>query len=1098
MTCLTFFLPASVNAQESMPYWKDVKVVEVNKEAPRTTFMSYDNPASAADYRYEDSKFYYPLNGIWKFYFVDAYKKLPENITDPSVPTAGWKDIKVPGNWELQGFGEAFYVNQPYEFATWNPQPPTLPEENPVGVYRRDFDIPADWLDRDIFLHLAGAKSGVYVYINGQEAGYSEDSKDPAEFLINQYLKPGKNTLALKIFRWSTGSWLECQDFLRMSGIERDVFIWSQPKIAVRDFRVTSSLDDTYKNGVFRLGVDLKNSYKTIKNFTFRYDLLDKAGKIAASGEKIITLKPHCIETYNFEAQIPDVATWNAEKPNLYRLALYVEENGKTLEIIPFRVGFRRIEIKTTDIVVNKKPLRLFYVNGQPIKLKGANIHETTEDGHYITPEKMRRNFELMKLNNINAVRLSHYPQDRRFYEMCSDYGIYVYDEANIESHGMYYTIYQSDMRKGTLGQNPDFKESHISRTRNMFERNKNYPCVTIWSLGNEAGNGYNFYNTYTWLKEADRFLMARPVCYERALEDWNTDMIVPQYPSARSFTFYGENGRSVNNADNRPYVPSEYSHAMGNSNGSLYDQWREIYKYPNCQGGFIWEWIDHAVKIKDGKGRDFWAYGGDFGKDQPSDGNFVADGIVNPDQNPHPAMAEVKYCYQNVAFEAADDKTAAGKTFAVKVKNRFYFSNLSEYRLEYNVTENGKILKKGVLSCPLAPQDSSVISVPLPSVKAKPGADYFLNLQVFTKTADGLVPAGHKIAEDQLRLPFEAEKTAYAAPKEPAISFTEADGLITAKSAKTEFVFDKKQGIVTSYKVDGTEYFKDGFGLRPNFWRAPNDNDYGNGNPKNLQIWKTSGRELKVAETLVGSEGAAAVLTVVYKLAAGNDYTLVYKLFPSGILHVSANFAAAADKTPELPRIGLRFRLPAEMDKVKYFGRGPEENYADRFKGTMIGLYSATAESLYYPYVRPQETGHHTDVRWLSLNEETGKGLLIEADKTIEFNALRNSIEDLDCQESSADYQWRNMSPRDKANKDYEAAANVMRKQTHEYDIKPRNFVEVSIDLRQQGVAGYDSWGAKADPQYRIPANRGYDFGFTLIPLKTVQEVDKKIGYKY
>ncbi|MDR1783427.1 MAG: DUF4981 domain-containing protein [Dysgonamonadaceae bacterium] len=1073
-----------LNAQESIPYWKDLKVTAVNKEAPRTTFMSYDDPALAAGYKYEDSKFYYSLNGIWKFYFVDAYKKLPANITDSSRETTDWNDITVPGNWELQGYGEAFYVNQPYEFAPHNPQPPTLPEANPVGVYRRDFDIPSDWLERDIFLHIAGAKSGVYVYINGQEAGYSEDSKDPAEFLINPYIKQGKNTVTLKIFRWSTGSWLECQDFLRMSGIERDVFIWSQPKTAVRDFRVTSSLENDYRTGVFRLGVDLKNSYKIIKNFTFRYELLDKTGKKVSSGEKNVTLKPHCIETYNFETSIPEVAVWSAEKPNLYRLMLYVEENGKVLEIIPFRVGFRKIEIKTTPIIVNKKPLRLFYVNGRPIKLKGTNIHETTEDGHYITPEKMRRNFELMKLNNINAVRLSHYPQDRRFYEMCSDYGLYVYDEANIESHGMYYAIYQSDMRRGTLGQNPDFLESHLSRTKNMFERNKNYPCVTIWSLGNEAGNGYNFYNTYTWLKEADRFLMGRPVCYERALEDWNTDMIVPQYPSARAIAYYGANGRRTESADNRPYIPSEYSHAMGNSNGSLYEQWQEIYKYINCQGGFIWEWIDHAVKIKDAEGRYFWAYGGDFGKNQPSDGNFVADGILNPDQNPHPAMAEVKYCYQNVGFSSATPENET-ENFTLKLLNRFYFTDLSDYRLEYNITENGKIIKKGVLPCSLAPQDSAEISIPLPVIKAKAGADYYINFEVFTKTAEGLVPAGHRIAYDQFKLPLYSARKTYVEAKSPAVKFVEIDDKISAKTAKVEFVFDKKAGYATSYKVGKTEYFKDGFGIRPNFWRAPNDNDYGNGNPKNLQIWKIAGKELKIIETSISNDESSAVLEVVYQLPTDNYYIFTYRLYPSGNLHVNAHFTAAIDGTPELPRIGVRFRLPAEMGNVKYFGRGPEENYADRYKGTLIGLYSAKANDMRYPYVRPQETGHHTDVRWLSLTSDKNVGLLIEADSTLEFNALRNSIEDLDCQESTADYQWRNITPLEKSDKDVKSAENVLRKQTHDYDIVPRDFTEVCLDLRQMGVAGYDSWGAKAETQYRIAPFRKYQWGFTLIPVK-------------
>ncbi|GHU82041.1 beta-galactosidase [Bacteroidia bacterium] len=1088
---LSFLSLSAMNAQESLPYWKDVKITGVNKEYPRTTFMTYDNVKDAASFQYENSKYYYLLNGVWKFFFVDEYKNLPENITDPSRSIAGWHDINVPGNWELQGFGEAFYVNHPYEFATYRPTPPILPEKNPVGVYRRDIEIPADWMSRDIFLHLAGAKSGVYVYVNGKEVGYSEDSKDPAEFLITPYLQTGKNVLTLKIFRWSTGSWLECQDFLRISGIERDVFIWSQPRTAIRDFRVVSTLNDTYKDGIFRLGIDLKNTDKANKNITVKYELLDKKGLAVTSATKNVSLKSGSTQTTDFEYTIPEVSTWTSESPNLYKLIMTVEENGRLLEAVPFHVGFRKIEIKESDYVVNKKKLHLFYVNGQPIKLKGTNIHETTESGHYITLEKMRRNFELMKLNNINAVRLSHYPQDRKFYELCDELGIYVYDEANIESHGKGYTIYQSDMRRGTLGQNPDFLESHLSRTRNMFERNKNYPSVTIWSLGNEAGNGYNFYNTYTLLKESDRNLMARPVCYERALEDWNTDMVVPQYPSAKSFEYYGLNGRRTESADNRPYIPSEYSHAMGNSNGNLYDQWVEIYKYPNLQGGFIWEWIDHAVKIKDKNGRDFWAYGGDFGKDQPSDGNFVADGIINPDQNPHPAIAEVKYCYQNVGFEPVD--LAKG---IVKIKNRFYFTNLSNYLVKYKILENGKTLKEAVLPLQLAPQDSIEITLPVSQLKAKSGAEYFVNFEIISKTKETIIPAGHLIAYDQFELPVKADKTLYSNTNGPKLSVSESGNILSITSSKVNFVFDKQKGVATSYQVDGQEYFAEKFGLQPNFWRGPNDNDYGNRAPKRLQIWKESSKNLNVTNASLVLNGNVAELSVNYQLAAGNNYILKYKVYPSGIVNVALRFTPV--DAPELPRLGVRFRLPANMNQVQYLGRGPEENYVDRQKGTLVGWYKTTAEAMYYPYVRPQENGHHTDTRWLALNTDKGKGLLIEADSTFGFNALRNSIEDFDTQESDAEYQWTNMTPDEKANKNYAAAKDVLRKHTHAYDIVSRNFVEVSIDKKQQGVAGYDSWGSRTQPGFTVPANQEYNWGFTLIPIVSQSEIAKKIGYRY
>lgn len=660
-----------------LPYWKDIQTLAVNKEYPRTAFMTYDNRTQALTGEYENSPYYKLLNGTWNFYYADAYKDLPANIEQPDANIA-WKEIKVPGNWEVQGYGVAIYTNHGYEFKPRNPQPPQLPETNPVGVYQRDIEIPADWDGRDIFLRLEGAKSGVYVYVNGQEVGYSEDSKNPAEFLINNYLKPGKNSLVIKIFRWSTGSYLECQDFWRMSGIERDVFLFSQPKTHIKDFNVVSTLDDTYKNGIFKLNVDVTNHTAANKEVTVAYELLDAAKKVVAEGNTPCPVTADGQKSISFEAALSNVKTWTSEHPNLYRLLISLKDGEKTSEIIPYTVGFRRFEIKPTDqIAENGKPYVCLFVNGQPIKLKGVNIHEhNPETGHYVPEELMRKDFTLMKQNNINSVRLCHYPQDRKFYELCDEYGIYVYDEANIESHGMYYNL----SRGGTLGNHPEWLKPHMDRTINMYERNKNHPSVAIWSLGNEAGNGYNFYQTYLWLKEREVKGMNRPVNYERALWEWNTDMYVPQYPSAAWLEEIGKKG------SDRPIAPSEYSHAMGNSNGNLAAQWRAIYKYPNLQGGYIWDWVDQGILETDENGRTYWAYGGDYGTNAPSDGNFLCNGIVAPDRTPHPAMTEVKYAHQNVGFEAIDP--AAGKFL---VKNRFYFTNLKKYMISYTVKANGK-----------------------------------------------------------------------------------------------------------------------------------------------------------------------------------------------------------------------------------------------------------------------------------------------------------------------------------------------------------------------------------------------------------------------
>ncbi|MDR1258791.1 MAG: DUF4981 domain-containing protein [Tannerellaceae bacterium] len=1078
----------TLNASEkkvNKPYWQDVEVVAVNKELPRTSFMTYKDRRSALSSRYENSPYYLLLNGIWKFYYVDAYGDLPENITDPSVSTDSWHDISVPGNWEVQGHGVAIYTNHGYEFKPRNPQPPLLPEDNPVGVYRRDIEIPGGWEGRDIYLHIGGAKSGLYVYLNGDEAGYSEDSKNPAEFLINNYLKPGRNVLTLKIFRWSTGSYLECQDFWRISGIERDVFLYAQPRLAIGDFRVISTLDDSYRDGIFRLAIDMKNHTGSSREAVVAYELLDTKGEVIAAEEQKMQMGNES-KTVGFEKMLPGVSHWSSEHPNLYKLLMTVKEDDRITEVVPFNVGFRRIEIKETELKAQRgRPYTLLFINGQPLKLKGVNVHEhNPETGHYVTEALMRKDFELMKRNNINTVRLCHYPQDRRFYELCDEYGLYVYDEANIESHGMYYNL----SKGGTLGNNPQWLAPHLDRIMNMYERNKNYPSVTFWSLGNEAGNGYNFYQAYLWIKNKDKELMDRPVNYERALWEWNTDMYVPQYPGARWLEETGMAG------SDRPVVPSEYSHAMGNSNGNLWDQWKAIYKYPNLQGGYIWDWVDQGLLAVDKNGRDYWTYGGDYGVNAPSDGNFLCNGLVNPDRNPHPAMAEVKYAYQNFGFEAVD---AARGIF--RITNRFYFTSSDAYDIHYISLANDKTLGSGRLPLNLASQTSQEVTVPgVGSLKALPGVEYSVNFKVTTTKADKLIPAGYEIAHDQFILPLSAGKKAYKVAGGPELITASEGDMLTVSSSKVYVAFNKKTGILSSYKVDGTEYFSEGFGIQPNFWRAPNDNDYGNGAPKRLQIWKQSSKDFHVTDAVLQIIDGNAELNVTYLLPAGNAYTVRYKIYPTGVVNASVHFAPAPTDA-NVPRIGVRFRLPAIMDKVQYRGRGPEENYADRNAGTIIGLYKNTAGGMYYPYVRPQENGHHTDTRWVALTGGRTSGLLIEAGEQIGFNALHNSIEDFDSEEALPHpRQWSNFTAEEIANHDEELARNVLRRMHHVNDIAPRNFVEVCIDMKQQGVAGYNSWGARPEPGYNILPDKEYNWSFTLIPLKNDSAIPGRTGYKY
>jgi Beta-galactosidase/beta-glucuronidase len=1094
------------------PYWQDIQTVEVNKEEPRTSFMSFPDKSSALSKSYEESPFYKSLNGTWKFLYVDSYKKLPANATDDGLNISSWDNITVPGNWERQGYGAAVYVNHGYEFKARNPEPPLLPEANPVGVYRRDIEIPAEWDGRDVYLQIGGAKNGLYVYLNGQEIGYSEDSKNPADFLLNPYLRPGKNELALKIFRWSTGYYLECQDMWRVSGIERDVILYSQPKIAVNDFRIVSTLDEQYKDGVFKLGVDVKNHTTETKEVTVGYELLNKQKQVIGQKEEAIWVSAGTIQRASFDQLIPEVAKWTSETPNLYELLMTVKVDNQVAEVVPFRIGFRKIEIKEINqIAGNGKPYTVFMINGQAIKLKGTNIHEhNPKTGRYMTEELMRKDFQLMKQNNLNAVRLSHYPQARRFYELCDEFGLYVYDEANIESHGMYYSLAKGK----SLGNNPEWLKPHLDRVNNMYERNKNHASVTILSLGNEAGNGYNFYQAYLLLKGKDKELMDRPVCYERALWEWNTDMYVPQYPGAEWLAKIGAEG------SDRPIVPSEYSHSMGNSSGNLWDQWIEIYKYPNLQGGFLWDWVDQAFEERDDQGRLYYTYGGDYGVNEPSDGNFSCNGLVGADRVPHPGLTEVKYAHQNFGFDAVDvDKGI------FRITNRFYFTPGNKYAISYRILGDGKELKSGRLPLNLAPQTAEEVTIPVAGLKAQAGVAYFVNFSVKTTVADALIPAGHEVAYDQFRLPLKGEEMAYKTNGPKLTTTTEGD-LLKINSSRVNFVFNKKTGLVSSYQVDGTEYFAEGFGIQPNFWRGPNDNDYGNGMPKRLQIWKQSSKDFNVTDTKVELVDNNALLNVTYLLPAGNLYVITYKVYPSGVVHVAAQFTSTemdaaqtevsestrmATFTPgndearkassklNVPRIGVRFRVPANMNSVQYLGRGPVENYWDRKAGSTVGLYQTTAEDMYVPYVRPQENGHRTDTRWISLTAGKGKGLMIKADDLIEFNALRNTIEDFDSEEALPHpRQWNNFSPEEIANHDEAAAKNVLRRMHHINDINPRNFVEVCVDYKQQGVAGYNSWGARPEPAYILPANKEYNWGFTLIPVDSKSAAAGKAKYKY
>lgn len=1030
-TVFAALLPLALSA---VPHWKNIDATSINAVTQRTEIVFFPDRESALGKGFTQSPAYISLNGTWDFNYYDSEKSLPDGIESGNAPL--WNSIKVPGNWEVQGYGTAIYVNQPYEFSPVRPVPAWLPEENPVGVYRRTVTIPQEWDGRRVFLNVCGAKSGVFVYVNGHEAGYHEDSKDLARYDVTPFIDKGENTIVLKIYRWSSGSYLECQDFWRISGIERDVYLSTEKEDSGFDFAVVSSLDDSLDNGVFRLTVNGKEP------FDFGYELIDPAkGRVLDGGGRV---DGEAV----FEGTVPDVRKWSAEDPQLYTLLMKV--NG---EYARFNVGFRKLGI--SDWKIGERTVRTFLVNGQPVKFKGVNVHEHSDvTGHYITRDDILRDLKLMKEANINAIRTCHYPQPRIFYELCDSLGFYVYDEANIESHGMGYNL------NVTLGNNPAWLGKHLDRVQNMYMRTRNYPSVVILSLGNEAGNGYNFYEAYLWVKKMEKDGQDRPVCYERAEYEWNTDMIVPQYPGADWFRRMGETYNA------RPVCPSEYAHAMGNSTGSLDLQWKYIYDYPHLQGGFIWDWIDQGLRETDADGRTYWTYGGDYGENSPSDANFLCNGLIGPDREPHPGLAEVKHVYQNIKVSPVN---AAEGVF--RIFNRHYFIDLSAFDLLWTLERNGVAVKSGRLHFDTPAQSGEDFTVKLPRLDN--GGEYRINFDAVTRYAQPLIAKGYAVATDQILLK-EGEGAIFTADKAYKVSLSEDGDCISLSGKNFTAVFDRNEGILKKYVFRGKEIFDSGFGFRPNFWRGPTDNDYGNMAPVRLQEWKTASASCKA---IVSADGDEAAVTAVYELPYGCTMTVKYAFPADGVMTVDGEFRKGTGNAVEIPRIGFRMRLPASADSFSYFGRGPEENYWDRNSGARKSLYSSSALAEYVPYVRPQECGHHTGVSRLNLEGVT----VFAGAEPFEFNVLRNRVEDFDSEENTdRDYQWHNFTPDEKH--DAGEARNAMRRQTHVNDIVPRDEVEVCIDYKMTGVGGYDSWGSRPEPSRTLTTDNDYDFGFTFI----------------
>ena len=823
--------------------------------------------------------------------------------------------------------------------------------------------------------------------------GYGEDSKSLHRYNITKYLKPGENDLRLKIFRYTSASYLEDQDFWRISGIERDVYLSSEKADTGFDFSVISTLDEDLQTGIFKLRMHSKAPVEVF------YELLDKDGTAVADA------------VFEFSGSmatvtdtIPAVRRWSAETPELYTLLLRV--NG---EYTRFHVGFRRLEVKEVPDT-DGRLVHAFLVNGQPVKFKGVNFHEHNPyTGHYTTKQNILEDLLLMRKANINAIRTCHYPQPREFYELCDSLGFYVYDECNIESHGMGYTLDK------TLGNKPEWLTKHIDRTLNMYRRTANYPCVTILSLGNEAGNGVNFYETYKLLKSLEKDGQNRPVVYERAMFEYNTDFINPMYPDTKWLKKMGEN------LSDRPVVLCEYTHAMGNSNGSMDLMWEQFYGHTHLQGGFIWDWVDQGL-YDEKRG---WTYGGDYGENPPSDQNFCCNGIVNPDRDPHPAFYEVKHIHQNLSVSAKDLENGVFQVF-----NRYYFTTVNGTKLKWWVERDGKriFLAKGKVKLNVGPQEYQEFKVRLPRMK-KPG-----QYRIFFTTED----ACDEIFIKDTSAPEKAQVKRY-------VGFTDGDTQIVVRGQKVELVFNKEWGCVKSWKVGGKDVVDPEFGIRPNFWRAPIDNDYGNFAPERTSIYKEAWKPVAVK-----AEEADGTVRIIVK-GKGVRASEVWTVFPDGTIKIEVETAAEPSlKGIEIPRLGVRFRVAD--DAFSYFGRGPVENYWDRASCTFKSIFKSTASNEYYPYVRPQECGHHTDVNWLTIGGVSVQGLF-------EFNALRQTVEDLD--------------------------GGITKSQTHITDVPFNDFTEVCIDYKMSGIGGYDSWGARPEPAYTLWSDESYSYSFTLHPSR-------------
>jgi beta-galactosidase len=1022
------FLSTTLCYAQNKNEWEDPKTVEINKEKPHASFMLYDNVNDVKSDEYSKSPWYQSLNGTWKFNYVDQYSKRITDFYRTDLQDSDWANIPVPSNWERKGFGIPIYTNITYPFPR---NPPFVGKDNPVGTYRKTFTVPANWDGREVLLHFGSITGYAKIYLNGEMVGMSKVSKSPAEFDITKKLKKGNNLLAVQVFRWHDGSYLEDQDFWRISGIERDVFLYSMPKTTIWDFFVKADLDANYTNGLFSASVDLRKfAGASGKTVSVTANVTDRAGKSVFTQTKNAALLSD-LNTVMFSGTIPKVAKWSAESPLLYDMNLTIkDDNGNVLGVTGSKIGFRKIEIKESQ----------FMVNGVPVLFKGTNRHEHDEvEGHVISKESMVKDIQLMKQFNINSVRTSHYPNDPLWYKLCDQYGLYLVDEANIESHGM--GVEQPGVdREHHVAYLPEWAPAHIDRITRMLERDKNHPSVVIWSMGNECANGPVFHDAYKWIKKRDN---TRFVMFEQSKEDWNTDIVAPMYPDIEYMKSYAAAKKE------RPFIMCEYAHAMGNSSGNFQEYWDIIGSSKHMQGGFIWDWVDQGMKSQTPDGRTYWAYGGDLGGYHlQNDENFCANGLVAADRTPHPGLYEVKKVYQNVIFKA---KNLASGT--ITVSNQFDFTNLSNYSFKWELYRNGQKVKEAPFKIDLAPHQQKDVSLDVPLMKSLPGSEYYLNVYAYTKTATELVPEGHEIAREQFKKAGDyfgeksADKGSLQVKNEGGrLKFSSGDvnGLFDTRLGKFIELSSKNRSVINQYP-------------EPYFWRAPTDNDFGSKMQVNLGVWRTAQVDRLVKKVTVGEQSKEGLpIKVDYLLQSVNvPYTIDYLIKNDGSVQITAAIDMTGHNLPEMPRFGMRMELQKDYDNLSYYGRGPWENYSDRNASSFVGLYKDQVKNQFTEnYIRPQENGYKTDVRWLKLLNDKGTGIEIEGLQPICFSALNNLTEDFD--------------------------PGLTKKQQHPTDVKPRSEVYLNIDLAQRGVGGDNSWGKLPHDAYRL-MDKKYTYSYIL-----------------